>query len=160
MCTVLLTLLEMLGCPAKLFLDQWQRVNGCRCVAKEGSEIPTDPGKSFPLLLYLCFLKCPYCPLTSGSYTCHSIITSSSTCSFSNHRFLFSSHYFPLPFCPPQHCFRCNLLPTFFFFYPALCFCDVSWRPPTWPRAKSTRGLGYTPSLQFSFSNLLRSMLR
>lgn len=38
--------LEMLGCPAWLFLDQWQRVNGCRCVAKEGSEIPTDPGRS------------------------------------------------------------------------------------------------------------------
>lgn len=43
---VLPMLLEMLGCPAWLFLDQWQRVNGCRCVAKEGSEIPTDPGRS------------------------------------------------------------------------------------------------------------------
>lgn len=54
-CVALLlpTPLEMLGCPARLFLDQWQRVNGCRCIAKEGSEIPTDPGRSFPIFLYL-----------------------------------------------------------------------------------------------------------
>ena len=44
----------MLGCPAGLFLDQWQRVNGCRCVAKEGSEIPTDPGRSFPKTSFTC----------------------------------------------------------------------------------------------------------
>ncbi len=49
-CMVLPTPLEMLGRPAGLFLDQWQRVNGCRCVAKEGSEIPTNPGRSFPNL--------------------------------------------------------------------------------------------------------------
>lgn len=57
-CMVLPTPLEMLGCPAWLFLDQWQRVNGCRCVAKEGSEIPTDPGRSLPHLpLPVCLLS-------------------------------------------------------------------------------------------------------
>lgn len=43
-----------------LFLAQCERVDGCRCVAKESSEIPANPGQSlsfcasFSLPLFCC----------------------------------------------------------------------------------------------------------
>ncbi len=39
----------MLRQTGSLFLGQWQCVNGRRCVAKEGSEIPADRGQSLSL---------------------------------------------------------------------------------------------------------------
>lgn len=74
LCMVLPTPLEMLGCPAWLFLDQWQRVNGCRCVAKEGSEIPTDPGRSLPSAT-CCLLVCPFFPLVKCPFSHFSLIS-------------------------------------------------------------------------------------
>lgn len=105
--------LEMLGCPARLFLDQWQRVNGCRCIPKKRSEIPTDPGKSFLIILHL--LACLICYLShnvpfllgSCASTCFSIISSSTHLS-SNHSLLL--------FCAFTVC----LTPTFLFFLPPL----------------------------------------
>lgn len=55
----------MLRQTHSLFLGQWQCVNGRRCIAKEGSEIPTDPGLSQLLTL---FAHSP-CPLSSQTLT-------------------------------------------------------------------------------------------
>lgn len=43
---------------AGLFLAQCERVDGCRCVAKESSEISADPGQSLPLYASLSLSRC------------------------------------------------------------------------------------------------------
>lgn len=90
-CMVLPKPLEMLGRPARLFLDQWQRINGCRCVAKKGSEIPADPGRSLPNHFLPVFCNAFGFPLVSSLSTCFSIYFV-----FSSHPLLFltHSHYF------------------------------------------------------------------
>lgn len=41
-----------------LFLAQCERVDGCRCVAKESSEISAHPGQSLPLYASLSLSCC------------------------------------------------------------------------------------------------------